>query len=101
MYRKIPRWFPEHRAGSRRDRYRTDARKSMWCGIAGRFGAGLPAEVRADPILLHGSPASQLIEAAEKGVDLLVMGSRRAGPLRRALLGSVSVRSSAGRPARF
>lgn len=55
-----------------------------------RAVSGLPAEARADPILLHGPPASQLITAAEKGVDLLVMGSQGAGPLKRALLGSVS-----------
>jgi Universal stress protein UspA and related nucleotide-binding proteins len=52
----------------------------------------LPAEVRAEAIFLRGSPAAELIGAAEKGVDLLVLGSQGGGPLRRTLLGGVSSR---------
>jgi nucleotide-binding universal stress UspA family protein len=37
-----------------------------------------------------GDPATKLAEAAEEGVDLLVLGSRGYGPLARVLLGSVS-----------
>ncbi len=39
---------------------------------------------------LDGPPAKMLAEACEDGVDLLVVGSRRYGPVMRALLGSVS-----------
>jgi nucleotide-binding universal stress UspA family protein len=39
---------------------------------------------------LDGPPARTLAEACENGVDLLVAGSRRYGPVMRALLGSVS-----------
>jgi nucleotide-binding universal stress UspA family protein len=51
---------------------------------------GLPAEARALPVFLRGNPATELIRAAETGVDMLVLGSRHGGPLRRALHGSVS-----------
>jgi nucleotide-binding universal stress UspA family protein len=40
--------------------------------------------------LLRGDPAQQLAGEARQGVDLLVVGSRGYGPLRRVLLGSVS-----------
>ncbi|MGV1049911.1 MAG: universal stress protein [Solirubrobacterales bacterium] len=50
----------------------------------------LPAEARALPVFLRGIPAAKLIAAAGNGVDLMVLGSRRGGPLRRALHNSVS-----------
>jgi nucleotide-binding universal stress UspA family protein len=43
----------------------------------------------ADAMLLKGDPASRLSEAAAE-MDLLVVGSRAYGPVRRVLLGSVS-----------
>ncbi len=52
--------------------------------------ADLPPEARALPVFLWGIPAPELIRAAENGVDLMVLGSRRGGPVRRALTGSVS-----------
>lgn len=50
----------------------------------------LPAEARALPVLLRGDPAAELIKASREGVDLLVLGSRGGGPLRRALHQSVT-----------
>ncbi len=52
--------------------------------------AELPRETRAEAIFLRGYPAPELVEAAEKGIDLLLLGTRGGGPLRRALYGSVS-----------
>jgi Universal stress protein UspA and related nucleotide-binding proteins len=52
--------------------------------------AGLPAAARAEGDLLRGSPAIELIAAAEEGVDLLVLGSRPTGPLQRMVAGSVA-----------
>ena len=52
--------------------------------------AGLPGEARPQPVFLRGNPAAELIRAIELGVDLLVLGTRPGGPLRRALHGSVS-----------
>jgi nucleotide-binding universal stress UspA family protein len=46
-------------------------------------------EVSAE--MLFGPPAASLVEACGHGVDLLVTGSRGYGPLRRTLLGGVSV----------
>jgi nucleotide-binding universal stress UspA family protein len=54
---------------------------------ADRVGVGLPVEKR----LLRGEAAEALAEAAAD-LDLLVLGSRGYGPVRRALLGGVSVK---------
>lgn len=54
--------------------------------------AGLPSATRALPVFLRGDPAEKLITAAEVGVDLLVLGSRSGGPLRRMLHNSVTSR---------
>lgn len=55
-----------------------------------RAVAELPPEARALPVFLRGDPATELIDAVGNGVDLLVLGSRPGGPLRRALQGSVT-----------
>jgi nucleotide-binding universal stress UspA family protein len=55
-----------------------------------RAVAALPSEARALPILLHGVAATELVRAARLGVDLLVLGSRPGGPIRRSLHHSVS-----------
>lgn len=47
--------------------------------------AELPAAVRAEEVVLRGSPAGKLLEETEKGLDLLVVGSHGDGPLRHAL----------------
>ena len=52
--------------------------------------AGLPAGVRANGELLFGEVVDELSMVAERGVDLLVCGSRGYGPVRRVLLGTVS-----------
>jgi nucleotide-binding universal stress UspA family protein len=51
--------------------------------------ANLPDGIEARRTLLYGEPAVELVGAAEVA-DLLVLGSRAYGPVRRALLGSVS-----------
>jgi len=52
--------------------------------------AGLPDELRALPIYERGDPARVVLEQAEMGVDLLVLGSRGRGPVGSVLLGSTS-----------
>jgi nucleotide-binding universal stress UspA family protein len=54
--------------------------------------AELPQELRALPVFEHGEPVQKLLEDAEMGVDLLVLGSRGFGPVMRLLIGSVSSR---------
>ena len=53
--------------------------------------ARVPAGVPVDKRLMRGSPGQSLVEASEE-LDLLVVGSRAYGPLRRTLLGSASAR---------
>jgi nucleotide-binding universal stress UspA family protein len=60
--------------------------------------AELPSEVRALPVLEKGDPVQKLLEVAEIGVDLLVLGSRGFGPVMRLLIGSVSSRVIRGAP---
>ena len=60
-------------------------------GIIDRAVAGAPAGLAVQPRLLRGDPATELAAAAEE-LDLLIVGSRCYGPLRRALLGSVSTK---------
>jgi nucleotide-binding universal stress UspA family protein len=52
----------------------------------------LPEELRALPVFERGDPVQKLLQAAEMGVDLLVLGSRGFGPVMRLLIGSVSSR---------
>jgi nucleotide-binding universal stress UspA family protein len=54
--------------------------------------AELSPELRALPVFERGDPAQKLLEDAEVGVDLLVLGSRGFGPVMRLLIGSVSSR---------
>jgi nucleotide-binding universal stress UspA family protein len=52
--------------------------------------AGLPEGVQASGELLYGEVVDELSMVGERGVDLLVCGSRGYGPVRRVLLGTVS-----------
>jgi nucleotide-binding universal stress UspA family protein len=52
--------------------------------------AGLPSGVQASGELLFGEVVDELSMVADRGVDLLVCGSRGYGPVRRVLLGTVS-----------
>lgn len=51
----------------------------------------LPLSLRTQVVIADGDPGDRLIDCAEP-LSLLVMGSRGYGPVRRALLGSVSAR---------
>lgn len=52
--------------------------------------ATIPSEARALPVFLRGNVAGELIKASQVGVDLLVLGSRDGGPVRRKLHHSVT-----------
>lgn len=51
---------------------------------------GLPAELRTDARMLTGEAARRILDEADLGVDVVVMGSRGFGAVMRALIGSVS-----------
>ena len=51
---------------------------------------GLPEGMRATGELLYGDVVDELAMVGDRGVDLLVCGSRGYGPVRRVLLGTVS-----------
>jgi len=63
-----------------------------------RAVAELEPELRALPVIEKGDPVQKLLDAAEMGVDLLVLGSRGFGPMLRLLIGSVSSRVIRGAP---
>ena len=58
----------------------------------------LPSDLRAAAHILHGPAAAVIAEEAEKGVDVLFVGSRGYGPVRRVLLGSTSSQLMAHAP---
>ena len=53
--------------------------------------ARLPDEVRVESVLREGEPADQIVEAIREGIDLMAMGSRNYGPLRRVVVGSTAI----------
>ena len=57
----------------------------------------LPDGMEAGSVLLHGNPAEALPEAARE-LDVLLLGSRGYGPLKGAVLGSVSAKLVASAP---
>jgi nucleotide-binding universal stress UspA family protein len=59
-----------------------------------------PSDVAVDPVRLAGETAAQALteDATAAGVDLLVVGARGFGPIRRVLLGSVSAELMRGLP---
>jgi nucleotide-binding universal stress UspA family protein len=52
--------------------------------------AALPSEARALPVFMRGFAADKLVDAVDAGVDLLVLGSRAGGPVRRLVHHSVT-----------
>ena len=55
----------------------------------GQGGESVPADIEVDTVLLEGDPATELAAQGET-LDLLVVGSRGYGPIRRVLLGGVA-----------
>ena len=68
------------------EEFRLDA--DRWLRRVG--AAGLPRD-RVEYIAAFGHPAEEILNVASRiGADLVIMGSRRPGPLRRAVLGTVA-----------
>lgn len=68
-------------ADLRAERLRAEAERAL---------TELDGEGDAEIELTHGDPVDRLVDRTETGVDLLVLGSRGYGPVRRTFLGSVS-----------
>lgn len=69
-------------------------REAAQTALAEREARGLEVEVE----VRQGGAAGELLAACERGIDLLVLGSRGYGPLSRVLLGSVSSRVTSEAP---
>ena len=79
--------FEEMQGAEAHERQERAARATLKAAVeALGDGAEIEQQVLADT-----DPAAAILEAIRPGTDLLVLGSRAYGPLRRALLGSVSV----------
>ena len=68
------------------------ARREMMERAVEEAVAALPPGVQAATRVVEGEPVEAIREAVEDGVDLLAVGSRGWGPVRRVLLGSASAR---------
>ena len=55
-----------------------------------------PSGLNADIEVAHGDPAAVLLDHSKRSIELLVVGSRGYGPLRRTLLGSTSTEVTRG-----
>jgi nucleotide-binding universal stress UspA family protein len=75
-------------AGSRRETWRRD-RIDAGQRVAREAITAVVPEVTPEIVVLEGDPV-ECLERVSHDLDVLVVGSRRFGPLRRALLGSVS-----------
>jgi nucleotide-binding universal stress UspA family protein len=71
-------------AGAGPERYENRLRESLESATG-----ALPADVKRSTRFLHGGAVTVLVDEADE-LDLLVLGSRGYGPVRRVLLGSVS-----------
>jgi nucleotide-binding universal stress UspA family protein len=82
-------WFVPEAARPEEETVPVEVRKEYQEALD-RALAGLPAGVLATGELLYGEVVDELSVVGERGVDLLVCGSRGYGPVRRVLLGTVS-----------
>jgi nucleotide-binding universal stress UspA family protein len=80
------RYHPHH-SDAEIEHYRREEFRRMLDGAA----APLPDELRAATVLTEGQPAAEIVDQAGKGIDLLVMGSRNYGPIRRVMVGSTAI----------
>jgi len=69
------------------ENYRREEFRRMLEGAA----EPLPDELRAATVLVEGQPAAEIVDEAGKEIDLLVMGSRNYGPIRRVMVGSTAI----------
>jgi nucleotide-binding universal stress UspA family protein len=83
-------WSAAAFAGAAGDEIRQQRRETLRQQLA-EVEASLPAETRAATTLIDGHPSEVISDEADKGVHLLVMGSRSYGPIRRVMVGSTAI----------
>ena len=84
------RWSATAFAGAAGDDIRQQRHEVFRQQLA-EAGQSLPPETRAATTLVAGRPSEVIADEAEKGVHLLVMGSRSYGPIRRVMVGSTAI----------
>ena len=84
------RWSAAALAGAAGDEIRQQRHEAFRQQLAEAADA-LPADARAATTLVAGRPSEVIADEADKGVHLLVMGSRSYGPIRRVMVGSTAI----------
>jgi len=84
------RWSAAAFAGATSDEIRQQRHEAFRQQLA-EAAESLPAETRAATTLVAGRPSEVIADEAEKGVHVLVMGSRSYGPIRRVMVGSTAI----------
>jgi nucleotide-binding universal stress UspA family protein len=83
-------WSAAAFAGATGDEIRQQRHESFRQQLA-EAAESLPPETRAATTLVAGRPSEVLVDEAEKGIHVLVMGSRSYGPIRRVMVGSTAI----------
>jgi len=84
------RWSAAAFAGATGDEIRQQRHEAFRQQLA-EAAESLAAETRAATTLVAGRPSEVIADEAEKGVHVLVMGSRSYGPIRRVMVGSTAI----------
>jgi nucleotide-binding universal stress UspA family protein len=79
-------------AGRRDEQVFYDAARASYTQALDYALAGVPPQLEPEAVLLEGDVVERLANLGPDEVDMLVCGSRGYGPIRRVLLGGVSVR---------
>jgi nucleotide-binding universal stress UspA family protein len=86
------RWSPEAFSGAiATGETIREQRRNVFRAMLEDAAARSPTDARAAAVLVDGHPATVIASEAEKGIHLLVMGSRNYGPLRRVMVGSTAI----------
>jgi nucleotide-binding universal stress UspA family protein len=78
---------PHYHTDAEIEQHRREEHRRMLEGAA----EPLPDELRAATVLADGQPAAEIVDQAGKDIDVLVMGSRNYGPIRRVMVGSTAI----------
>lgn len=83
-------WSAAAFAGASGDEIRQQRHEAFHQQLA-QAAESLPTETRAATTLVAGRPSEVITDEVEKGIHVLVMGSRSYGPIRRVMVGSTAI----------